>query len=782
MITGNTCFPPLPAWVLWTALAALVLAGCGEKKTPRPRSEGASPATAVRSGASKTPDTARTVKVRVLDREEGTPRGGCAVRLFFCPANGPSRVLMRDASTNMEGTAEFKIPESTRLMVRSEFSLEDREVDPIPEGPVEVTLWVRTTFPVTGRVVGPGGEPAAGASVFLAAYKPGRGILAKGALLPGAGLDLESFRRRFGYDLEKEVRTGEDGTFSCTVGTCTTLLATAWAPGLVPADWRFVSFDKEAERFEEARLPLFPAARLRLRCLDARGRPLQQRSFTLRETPVSRCRRPRPEAVFAPYSAILVTNEEGRAETEVPAGLTLVPEGSLLFPEPTGGTGLPDPIRDAPLGTLRLAAGESRALLALPMRTVRLAGRILDTAGKGVSGARLKLPELNNSVVTGTAGGFPAEGGEGRFSLLVPFNVHRRPAYEVRADGFRAARGVLPAPEPGTQAIALEVRLEPAETVQLDTGNRAVDLAVLWREPDLAARGVLAVKGPARVMPGTEDLRTGRRTGPGTFAFRNVEPGTYTPALRRGTANWVVLPPITVAETPDHRHTVDLRDANPLAALATPARGSLAGRVVIPPGTRPHAAVVRLARADLPPAVRNGGMAAGREGRSDVRYARVGMEDGAFRFDDLLPGRYVVEGVVKEWDHRLDSYAEVEVKAGENRVTLAPSPEAPRGAIRVTVRAKIVDKAPAPVPGTALLLADPLGEPLGRAKRADPFSYSDGEGRIRLEGLLPGRYGLTLASSDPPRSLAVLSVEVKPGDTQEVEVLLEAGGKEKPGP
>ncbi|HEB53703.1 MAG TPA: hypothetical protein ENI87_10665 [bacterium] len=336
----------------------------------------------------------------------------------------------------------------------------------------------------------------------------------------------------------------------------------------------------------------------------------------------------------------------------------------------------------------------------------RLRGRVFTCAGEAVQGARIALLAPVAGRRTAPVQ-MPPDAhvaysmADGAFA--VPWPDERARDVVVTAAGF--APVVVAALAAADQPEHLTVTLPPGARLAgrlVDAGGRAVAAAIVevWSvatSGPVAAPG-LGVRKPYRTgVP----LRSARSGADGRFACADLPPGAVWVACR-GQAEVVMLAAGEV-------RAVELR-------LAMPA--TIAGEASAGAGT------AVFLRGD------------------EVRRAAVGL-DGRFRFEGVLPGRYLVGVARAPFAEHVHAVTQqflvaghsphalvVDVGAGEHReLHLAPA-ECATGCVagRVLVHG--------PSANGRAVAAVPVDGPHTRRRQASVRA----DGSFRIEGVLPGRY------------------------------------------
>ncbi len=405
------------------------------------------------------------------------------------------------------------------------------------------------------------------------------------------------------------------------------------------------------------------------------------------------------------------------------------------------------------LGKNGKTSGGRVATLTLQPR-LRVAGVVVDEAGRPVAGARLKATFLNGSRVSaGVAGsgGFARSDPSGRFLLR---SLAAGAIYELRTEreGFAPARQELPPHQAGAPVPELRIVLRAGRTafgVVIDAGRR----------PVAGAQAALQPAAPTDPRARTRALltRPERYSGPptdaaGRFELKDLPAGTFDLVVRgRGFAP-LTVPALAI---PEGKGAVDLGTVM-LAPGAT-----VRGLVVDAGGNPVEGAEVRAkpAKRDLIQmiAVRDSGPA-----------DTVSGADGSFALEDRSPGESL-DLAVSHPGYGPASVPGVAVpREGPVRVVL-------QATSRVSGRA--VDPDGKPVAGAGIYLSemetqsiegDSFLTPSGRSHRG----VTDDEGGFALDDVSPGP--ISLYGEAPHRQRAELkSLEVKAGqDLAGLEVVL----------
>ena len=135
--------------------------------------------------------------------------------------------------------------------------------------------------------------------------------------------------------------------------------------------------------------------------------------------------------------------------------------------------------------------------------------------------------------------------------------------------------------------------------------------------------------------------------------------------------------------------------------------------------------------------------------------------------DEETAGKIIGAAMV-EWNNRVDIYHELEMGPGMNEVELRPTGPEDYGALEVLV----TDTESHPLAGIQLFLLDPVDSPLGKAKQIHPFTISGKDGKLRYDGLPPGKYGLHVTHPDGMGYLLDARIEVKEKSVSQAKIVV----------
>ncbi len=417
-------------------------------------------------------------------------------------------------------------------------------------------------------------------------------------------------------------------------------------------------------------------------------------------------------------------------------------EAGVVFATAPGFLGASGPTSGGRVPTLRL---EPR---------LRIAGVVVDEAGRPVAGARLRATFLNGSRVSAgvaSSGGSARSDPSGRFLLR---SLAAGAIYELRTEreGFAPARQELPPHQAGAPVPELRIVLRAGRTafgVVIDSGRRPVAGAQAALQPAAPANPTARM----RALRAKPERYSGLPTdADGRFELKDLPAGTFDLVVRgRGFA------PLTVP------------------ALAIPAgKGAVdLGTVMLAPGATVRGLVVD-AQGNPVEGAEVRAKAAKREliqifaSRDSGPADAVSAADGSFALEDRSPGE-ALDLTVSHPGYGPASTPGVAVpREAPVRVVL-------QATSRVSGRA--VDPDGKPVAGAGIYLSeleaqsvegDSFLSPSGRSHRG----VTDDEGGFVLDDVSPGP--ISLRGEAPGRQPAKLeSLEVKAGqDLAGLEVVL----------
>ncbi len=723
----------------------VLLAGCGDEAGPSGTGgEGiAAPPGGRKAPGPKNQAPAKTTKLLVTleDRSDRKPIPSARMTLMVQTDRNPESLTVRDIWTDSTGVAEENIEDAYRAAVMSEYCAAPREI-PLSEDEAAITLTVTTGYELSGRVVsaGPGNGPAApleNAAVMIYGLRRGKDRAAAAPPpLPDTMGGAEAFKKRFFHDLVAECRTDGEGRFECRVDGLRPLVATADADGFIAADWRHLSIDPLAGdgadgiSYGPLEIALRPEAFLVIRFLDPRGRAIKGHEAMVRESPFSVHLRQYRERIMVPFSAVAKADADGLARIAVPAGMEIVVDSRKkesfipLFDD----DGIErDLMRQRPLDRVAVAAGQTRALIAMPQGNVRIECTVVDAGGSPVEGATLSLPRQVSRTDA-----------QGRTAVILPASRVWDAPYRVTREGFGVAEDFLPpSVSEGKRLIELNVEIRRSTPLMIAAHPQARKVWLVKKE---------GIRLSGRVKAGGEDLPPEEVLAPPTrlldrgWLFDN--PGTAECALlvQTGPFSFHRVGAVTAAAG-----GIDLEPPPRTDGVL------LDGTVVLPRGARPQSVAVTVMRNDIPQVRRfdpfgKRGQFAGWRRKDAVSKGGADSPEWTFRFEGLVPGRYALSASLLEWGQRTDLYGEIVVDpaATQAAVTLEPRPE--RGSLEITV----VDRDGQGIPDVDCLLLDPVDEPIASSTAMGIHFVTDASGVIVMKDMIPGRYGFVISGRALP--------------------------------
>jgi hypothetical protein len=737
-------------WPPALLLACLLIAGCGEGPTdPEARRVATTGAGAVgeRPEAGSAPADRDEVGIRILLRkaEDGSPLFSSKLIFLKQTTEDPQSVVVEQAWTDGSGVAEHEIGQAYRLAVLTEYDHTPREIA-VTGKTTEIKISVATEFPVSGRVVDFDGRPLPAAEV-LVCTTPGDNLAPP---LPPPTGGLGDFAKKSYRQVAIDCRTDGDGCFEGTVNHRQTLVVAAAAPGYLTAGWRFIQSGDGKKAALPVDVVMRPAARLRVLFLNMRDLPIRNAPVFVRETDLSAQLRQYRERITAPFRFAGKTDADGVAGFDVPAGLDLAVEigatrGRIrLFPWDEKGRQDYDFIAGKPLGNLCIAAGETVAVIATPVRQIGIRCSVRDKSGKPVVGAALSLPGVTARTDAG-----------GNVSTIASYNEAEGRDYVVTRSMFLPFRGTFePIAPGGSRQIAIEVTLEPAPVIRVDAGP-GVRGVWLFGGNGVSLSGRVA-GGAEALVPEETLLPSCSREG--TEWLFCHQPGSSVEAVLVQSGDFSFHVERNVLVKNGGRVVVHPPDPGPGIRLE--------GRVVIPAESKPHTINMVIMRNDIPELRRFDPFGL----RGSGGWASVPVEgDGSFVVEGLVPGRYALGVSLVEWGVRTDSYGELTVEPGRTPplFELACSPS--QGKLEIVVE----NGAGEPVPGAGLLLLDPVDSPVAASPTMGSRFFTDGAGKIVFPEMTAGRYGFVLFGRPDRQGAAVTGrVAVSAGGRQVVKIVL----------
>jgi len=698
------------------------------------------------------PDSKRKLFVKVVEKGAGRAVPGAMVQILFNVPAKLDSVFTANRTANAQGIAEFNLPEFSRLVVISEYCKENHPLEYIAEGDLEYTLEVETNYALAGRVTGPDGKGIKGAEVFLVFNKPNDGVKQNALRLPGMAITIEQFKRFYGYDLVGQATTEEGGSFSCNVKSRRQILACAWVDGLLCPHWRTVSFNNKDNHYENVEIPLLSSGTLDLVLYNTNKQTLGEQVIVLKEAPISILKRKEPETIHQPLTLVVKTDPQGKVHLDLPADIDLFLEGKLLFSMPTKDD-FPDPIHTAPIQSFTLKPDQDLKLIAVPPNAIRLFGYVQDIDGNHLKGARITLP-TNSFLVDDKID----------FSILVPYNRHLGMTYTVTKKGYLEKYGAFPQIEPGSMELSLTPVIEKGIDLTIIT-DPAVDMLSIITTSSADSESNITISGCER-LDDIGALIVGKKAAPGQFTFSSLPTGTVTLLAQKGCFSFFKKEGVEIVASPDFKQKIDITKESSEEAFSADGGCSLEGKVSLPEGIVPHRLIVSVMRNDISSVRPWDPLMIGKNAMGS-KTTLVG-EDGTFLVEGLSPGRYSVNAVIMEWNMRIDIYEEVQIQTGNNYISLKSAQVEDFGSFEVCV----TDSEANPISGVSLLLLDPVDSPIAQAKHNNSRCYSNSEGKILINNMMPGRYGFSLHYQGGIGYLLDARVEVTKGALTEVKIVL----------
>jgi carboxypeptidase family protein len=363
-----------------------------------------------------------------------------------------------------------------------------------PAPPVRIVLEAGASL--VGTVVDPDGRPLPGVSVTL---------------LRGARLPLHFWRRLAPDDESWEARSDAKGAFAFHHLRPDRYHLMAHGPGLVSAERSDIDVPPSGPSVDAGRLVVEPGVALAGKVTDRRGAPVAHAWVRLSPSPKGQ-----------------PINDPQHLDAEI-EGVATEPDGSFRIPELRRGETFDLEVHHPehpPLSTreIRVPAAEPLALELADGG--RLAGRVVDGAGRPIFGARVRLDKAlqEMSHLLDAVGPGSATDAEGRFALagLAPGTVD----IEVRAEGYQPARRRgIPIAE-GREAAPLAIVLERGSSLAgqvTDGAGRPVAGATLFLQPPINLPAVLArTQSLSSLVPATTQTDE-----EGRYRLLGLEPGHY---------------------------------------------------------------------------------------------------------------------------------------------------------------------------------------------------------------------------------------------------------------
>ena len=691
--------------------------GCGKEPGEEPAA-----LTTPRPAATPAARDGVTVRVDVRNGETDEPLPSVRIALLLQQGKGKRDVSVQETWTDNSGRAEFTFDRPVRAAVRSEFCLEPTEIDLAGDGDEarEIALSVQPSFRLSGHVKDPSGKPIQGATVYIYRRPPARGTARNPPPLPAGPGGIREFERRISPDPGLAGRTVSKagGAFEIEVNSPQAFEVGAFCEGYIFSEWRYTSFDPVRGEHGSLDVILRPTASLEVEFLNTRGGAVAGYRIQVMESSVSVRRRMYTERISTAFAAAAVTDGAGRARLVVPAGIPLEARAALFFPAAGPAEGERDFLREQPLDGVTLSAGEERSLIVTPFRKVRVACRVTDRQDRPVPRTELLFPTMNALTdENGTA------------SLLVPYNLSLAVRYRAVKPGFAPVEGVLPQLV-DSKAREIDLPIVLGETPPLMVAASTPPVSGIWILGDDAGRHSGEIEQGEALLP-EEFLSPSFRRDGSRWQFVRPRSETCTLLVQTGTFRFDTVQADLTGD--------DVVECRP----EPPQKGALLeGRVVLLPGCRPQSVQVVCMRNDLP-AVRRFDPFGKRGGSMGWEIVDAG-QDGAFRVEGLVPGRYAFAAVMMEWGKRSEAYAELTVPQGEGSLSL----EIPFRGKRSGFDLLITTGDGTPVPNREVALLDPVDTPVMISMAMASHLITDERGIAEVRDLVPGRYGFIVSAAE----------------------------------
>ncbi len=602
-----------------------------------------------------------------------------------------------------------------------------------------------------GTVVGPSGEPVAGARVTL-----------EKSVRSGSARRL--FLARFhGTGVPLEGTSDADGRFAIQDVPAGTFDLEATAPGWARAARPGLEVLAEAAETDFGEIELEPGAALEGRITDARGAAVEGAEVFATET--------EEELVFVGVGG----------DDDAPAAVSAA-DGSFTVPDRRPGEKVDLRVEASGYATASVAGVEAPTVRPLSVRLFRsskLRGHVVDSTGRPVAGALvwLQILTVRGNTSSSMQSGRTTTAEDGRFTIeeVSPGEIE----LHVRADGYRSAELKSLTVEPERDLEDLRIVLEPGATIS----GRVTD--ALGR-PVPGAMVLVSEQGTR--FGGLQSLDD--TDAEGRYRLEGVSPGRRTVFARHDDH-----PPVS--------REIDAELGDNLLDLAFEGGATVSGRVLGPAGEPVAGAEINLGTtsmlvrfggdsqpglSDTSGAFSIGGVAAGtytlqaqKEGYAtgvvedlevgagdlhgvEIRLSRgsaivgrlLGLDrsdylrvqiiavrppatfslgrieaEGGYRIDDLAPGEYTVRAQVGQRGRSAQGTASVVEGAAETLLDLEF-----RGGLTLS---GVVLRGDEPLTGTTVS-AD------GLDVASEAGGVTDSRGRFELRGLEPGRHLLSVGN------------------------------------
>jgi hypothetical protein len=358
--------------------------------------------------------------------------------------------------------------------------------------------------------------------------------------------------------------------------------------------------------------------------------------------------------------------------------------------------------------------------LALEAGGIRISGVVLDSGGGAIPGATVMA--AGRSAAGGRAIHAVKAGGDGRYAIGLP-----RGPLSLTASAVGYTPSTVAAN--GASDERVDFRLEPGGVLRGHVVNRADHQPV--SEAEVVAQ---EVNGGLPIAVKTDDE--------GAFRIVDAPPGSYQLRARRG----------PLAGRHPRNVALSIASAGDDVLIEVDGRPSLSGRV--------------LGSDQKPIAGASVHLLEGQDWRRGLVGSVRSGEDGRYKFEGLLPGRYLLHGEAPL--HAAGQVAASVADQDQRDVDVVLR----RGAVVVGT---VLTGEHQPVAGAVVSLDVKESGQTPLMGRPWPEGRSDGDGRFRFEGVDPGQVAVAAVHPDKGRGRAG-PIALAEGEEKTLDVILGRGG------